>query len=48
VWSRPPQVERLLALGCRLAQGYHFAGPLEPEALAERLGRAARPSALLT
>jgi predicted signal transduction protein with EAL and GGDEF domain len=31
------QVEQLRALGCQLAQGYHFGRPLEAEALADRL-----------
>jgi EAL domain-containing protein (putative c-di-GMP-specific phosphodiesterase class I) len=35
------QARRLLELGCRLGQGFHFARPMEADALAERL-RSAR------
>jgi EAL domain-containing protein (putative c-di-GMP-specific phosphodiesterase class I) len=43
------QVEALLALGCRFAQGFHFSRPLTAEEflvlLAERAGaRAAKPA----
>ncbi|HEX6678109.1 MAG TPA: EAL domain-containing protein [Actinomycetes bacterium] len=34
------QAERLRALGCELAQGYHFGKPLEPAAVAALLGAA--------
>jgi EAL domain-containing protein (putative c-di-GMP-specific phosphodiesterase class I) len=34
------QAERLRALGCELAQGYHFARPLEPAAVSALLGAA--------
>jgi diguanylate cyclase (GGDEF)-like protein len=33
----PEQVPRLLALGCELAQGFHFSVPLEDEAVGELL-----------
>ena len=32
------QAERLRALGCELAQGYHFGRPLEPAAISALLG----------
>jgi diguanylate cyclase (GGDEF)-like protein len=38
----PDQVERLRELGCDLAQGFHFAEPLEPVALGELLARGTR------
>ena len=31
------QAQRLAELGCSTAQGYHFARPMAPEALAELL-----------
>jgi len=39
--ERPAHVERLAALGCDLFQGYHFARPLEAEAVADYARRAA-------
>jgi diguanylate cyclase (GGDEF)-like protein len=36
------QAERLLELGCRLGQGFHFARPMDAAALAERLLDAGR------
>jgi diguanylate cyclase len=41
----PAQVDHLRALGCPLAQGYHFAQPLEAEALAVQF-RARRQGAV--
>jgi EAL domain-containing protein (putative c-di-GMP-specific phosphodiesterase class I) len=36
------QAERLLELGCRLGQGFHFAHPMEADAVAQWLRAAAR------
>jgi diguanylate cyclase len=38
--EEPVQASRLVALGCRYGQGFHYAQPLPPEQLEQLLGRA--------
>jgi EAL domain-containing protein (putative c-di-GMP-specific phosphodiesterase class I) len=40
--ERPEQHERLVELGCDLGQGFHFAPPVEADALSDMLAEGAR------
>jgi diguanylate cyclase (GGDEF)-like protein/PAS domain S-box-containing protein len=42
--ERPDQAEALVALGCELAQGFHFARPMHASALAQILPPRSKPS----
>ncbi|HYU60707.1 MAG TPA: EAL domain-containing protein [Solirubrobacterales bacterium] len=43
--EHPAQLDRLMELGCDLGQGFHFARPMEPEAIERLLGEDPRAAA---